>query len=78
MLNPRFQKNVLKHRTSLSSWLKQVSAISFNKLKEQIKVAMTDGSKLALAGDAWTGRSHTKYLGIIGNWINWWQLSAAT
>jgi hypothetical protein len=49
MLNPRFQ---LKYRTSISSLLKQISAVSFDKLKEEMKAAMTDGSKLALAVDA--------------------------
>ncbi len=75
MSNPRFQ---LKHRTSISSLLKQISAVSLNKLKEEIKVAMTDGSKLALAVDAWTGRNHTKYLGVIGYWIIKWQLKDGT
>jgi hypothetical protein len=46
--------------------------VSFNNLKEEIKVVMTDGSKLALAVDAGTGRTHAKYLGIIGNWMNKW------
>ena len=62
MWNSRFQ---LKHRKSLSSLLKQVAAASFDKLKDTIKAALTDGSKLALAVDAWTGRNHTKYLGVI-------------
>ncbi len=59
----------LKHMTSLSSLLMQVSAGPFNKLKEEIKVAITDGSKLALAVEAWTGRNQTKYLRIIESWI---------
>ncbi len=41
--------------SGVSSLLKQVSSVSFNKLKEEIKVAITEGSKLALAVDAWTG-----------------------
>ena len=55
----------LKHRKSLSSLLKQIAAASFDKLKDEIKAALTDGSKLALAVDAWTGVNHTKYLGVI-------------
>jgi hypothetical protein len=50
----------LKHRKSLSSLLKQIAAASFDKLKDEIKAALTDGSKLALAVDAWTGVNHTK------------------
>ncbi len=47
---------------------------SFDKLKDEIKAALTDGSKLALAVDAWTGINHTKYLGVIAYWIMQWQL----
>jgi hypothetical protein len=46
----------LKHRKSLSSLLKKIAPASFDKLKEEIKSALTDGSKVALAVDAWTGR----------------------
>ena len=45
----------LKHRKSLSSLLKQIAAASFDKLKDEIKAALTDGSKMALDVDAWTG-----------------------
>jgi hypothetical protein len=59
MLNPKIQ---LKHRKSLSSLLKQIAAALFDQLKVEIKAALTDGSKLALAVDAWTGVNHTQYL----------------
>ncbi len=45
---------------SLSSLLKQIAAASFDKLKDEMKAALPDGSKLALAVDAWTGVNHTK------------------
>ena len=71
MLNPKFQ---LKHRKSLSLLLKQIATASFEKLKEEIKVAISAGSKVTLAFDAWARRNHTKFLGIIGSWIIEWQL----
>ena len=71
MLNPNFQ---LKHRKSLSSLLKQIADASFSKLKTELKAALMDGSKLALAVDALTDINRTKYLGVIGYWICKWQL----
>ena len=54
--------------------MKQIAAASFDKMKDEIKAALANGSKLALSIDAWTGRNHTKYLGVIGSWILDWQL----
>jgi hypothetical protein len=44
--------------------LKLIAVASFDKMKEEIKVAMADDSKLVLAIDAWTGgsRMHLAFL----------------
>ena len=52
MLNPKFQ-----HRKSLSLLLKQIATASFEKLKVEIKVSISTGSKVVLAIDAWTGQN---------------------
>jgi hypothetical protein len=57
ILNPRFR---LMHRMSIPTLLKQIAAASFDNLKREIKAATTGGSKIALAVDAWTARSHKK------------------
>ena len=57
ILNPRFR---LMHRMSIPTLLKQIAAASFDNLKREIKAAITGGSKIALAVDAWTARSHKK------------------
>ena len=72
MLNPKFQ---LMHITLIASWLKRIAAASFDKLKQEIKAPLSNGSKVALALDAWTARNHTKYIGVIGYWVNQWQLT---
>ncbi len=58
------ESEISKHRTSVHYWLKLIAAASFVKLKEEIKVAMADGSKHVLAIDAWTGgsRMHVAFL----------------
>lgn len=52
----------------LSQLLKRIASALFGKLKEEVKAALTNGSKLALAIDAWTARNHTKDLGVIGSY----------
>jgi hypothetical protein len=58
------ESKISKYRTSVSLLLKLIAAASFDKLKEEIKVAMADGAKLVLAIDAWTGgsRRHLVFL----------------
>jgi hypothetical protein len=56
MLNPRFR---LMHRMSISSMVKHVAAASSDELKQEIKAALTRGSKLQDQGQGACWRWHS-------------------